>query len=622
VRAAARLGLRLFWTTSEQRRRSLLVIVVTALGELAMLTVFAIAAAGMSTPGAQSNAPADKYRLALAIVLAISLPVLTLAASVARFSAALRDRRLANLRLLGLSPSRTRVVAAVEIGVSAVVGTLIGVLVFAALRLPIARLTLRGWEWSPDAFTPHVAGWLLGAIAVPLVAVAAAALPQRLDAAAAMAAARRAERRRPSWWRVLPLVVGLAICLGIDIRYAHANYTNSSADLLVAGIAITGIGVLLVVPVFVRLLADLVLRTTRRPSLLIAARRMQAQPAGISRVIAALLVGLFVVSGARLVLAAFESTPQYVTAERALHHEQIGTTQGSARLVDRARTRVEGLDGVREVAGFGSLQAMYPVAGADDRWSANVLIGTCAELLRVAPRTTGCSDDRAAWVGVHEGSPKRLSLVTDSEKPVGVMAAPSSEFTIDPAFQDSMWTDVFVPVKLAPAAALQRAHHTLVVVAGPGRAMTARLAEAGVDSWPDYETYDFVSSLRAILWSISIAVLSVGLLAFAVSGIDRALARRRELASLQILGTPPGVLRQAQWWEAALPTAMGAVLAIGTGWIAGLSYLQLDRSVGRTVPWTSMTTLGVTALVAALVVAALTVVATNVRLSADLIRTE
>jgi len=115
VRGALRLGARLFWSTPEQRRRSLLVILATALGEFAMLTVLSIAAAGLSTPGAQSNAPADRLRLLLAIVLAISLPVLTLAASVARFSAGMRDRRLANLRLLGLAPVSTRMVAAVEI---------------------------------------------------------------------------------------------------------------------------------------------------------------------------------------------------------------------------------------------------------------------------------------------------------------------------------------------------------------------------------------------------------------------------------------------------------------------------------------------------------------------------
>ena len=36
-----------------------------------MLTVFALATAVMRTPGAETNAPGDRFRLALAIVLAI-----------------------------------------------------------------------------------------------------------------------------------------------------------------------------------------------------------------------------------------------------------------------------------------------------------------------------------------------------------------------------------------------------------------------------------------------------------------------------------------------------------------------------------------------------------------------
>lgn len=86
--------------------------------------------------------------------------------------------------------------------------------------------------------------------------------------------------------------------------------TSIDVALAFAGIGLTGIGVVIVVPVFVRLLADLLHRFSPGPATLIAARRLQAQPAGVARVIAALMIGLFLVMGARCVVVAFGRTPQ------------------------------------------------------------------------------------------------------------------------------------------------------------------------------------------------------------------------------------------------------------------------------------------------------------------------
>lgn len=588
-----------------------------------MLTVLSIAAAALSTTGGQSNAPADRFRLLLAIVLAISLPVLTLAASVARFSAGLRDRRLANLRLLGLPPTSTRMVAAVEIGLGAGVGTLVGALLFRLLQPPLAGISLGSWAWSPHDFRPTTAGWLLALIAVPVVAVAAASLPRRLTSAAALMAARKADTRRPGWWRAVPLAVGLGTCLVIGSRNNQGiSYTLGSV--LMGAMALTGIGVLLVVPVFVRLLADALGHFSRGPSLLIAARRMQAQPAGVSRLVAALMVGLFVVSGARMVLVAFESTSDYVAADHAIHVAQFSTADAPARKTDTFLGEIERLPGVREAAGFVSLQGRFKIGRED--WSANVIVGRCADLVRVVPGTTGCSDHEAAWLNrYHDDTPPktRIHLTVDGVKQRDLIAAPARVISLDPVYGLGQSADIFVPVGvLPPGPLMDKAHRTIAVLGAPGRDLGDQLAgTTGWGSSASFETYDFVGGLRAILWAISIAVLSVGLLAFAVSGIDRALSRRRELASLQILGTPPAVLRRAQWWEAALPTGLGASLAIIAGWLAGLSYLSLAEHRLR-LPWASMAALGGGTLVAAAVVAGLTVVATNVRLTPDLIRTE
>ena len=52
-------------------------------------------------------------------------------------------------------------------------------------------------------------------------------------------------------------------------------------------------------------------------------------------------------------------------------------------------------------------------------------------------------------------------------------------------------------------------------------------------------------------------VVGMGLLSFALAVVDRAVNRRRELLSLQLLGVPSATLRRSQWIEAAVPVLGG-----------------------------------------------------------------
>jgi hypothetical protein len=121
------------------------------------------------------------------------------------------------------------------------------------------------------------------------------------------------------------------------------------------------------------------------------------------------------------------------------------------------------------------------------------------------------------------------------------------------------------------------------------------------------------------VWAVAAVVLAVGLLGFAIAALDRTIDRRAEMVSLQLVGTPRRVIRAAQWWEAALPLALGLPLAVLLGWSAGSGYLALGGAL-EAQPWESVLALAGVSVAAALVVAGLTVIACAPRLRADLIR--
>ena len=163
------------------------------------------------------------------------------------------------------------------------------------------------------------------------------------------------------------------------------------------------------------------------------------------------------------------------------------------------------------------------------------------------------------------------------------------------------------------------------VRAGPGRELVDQLDAAGFTglTWPDLATYDFVAGLRTIVWTLAAVILGIGLLTFAIAAIDRALARRREVVALQVIGSSPGILRRAQWLEAALPTLLGCLLAIACGLLAGATYLDLvGDETPAPVPVRQTATLAGIAVACSLAIAGLTVVATNSRIAPDQIRAE
>jgi len=92
-------------------------------------------------------------------------------------------------------------------------------------------------------------------------------------------------------------------------------------------------------------------------------------------------------------------------------------------------------------------------------------------------------------------------------------------------------------------------------------------------SSPSTDYYRFVVGLKALVWAIAGLVIALGLITFLFSAVDRALGRRSEVATLQLVGVSSKVLRRSQAVEALAPLGLGSALSIGLGFLAGTSFL-------------------------------------------------
>lgn len=622
MRAAVALGLQLALRSGRAARlRSALVAAAALVGTTVLLSV-----AGLARASSGRTTESGLGWVGVALVAGIGLPVMVLAATVGRLSAELRDRRLANLRLMGLSSGRARVVAVTETAGASIAGALAGLVLVETIRPLLAHVPVWGVTYPAGSIRPWPLTTAAIMLGVPLAVAAVSSLPQRLDLGSALARARRGDSRRPGLWRLIPLAVGLAWCG----YFAAASDPGRGATWitvnLLGSVIALGLGTVLVLPVAVRLTGDLILLLGRGSASAIAARRIQAQPAGVTRVIAGLLIGLFLVAGARCVVVAFESTPQYQYAARNVTVEQRAMVTVRQKALTEVTRKLEDLDGVRGTVVAHRLNAGGECEG--DGYCGDGAVVSCADLTRLAPSVGDCRTP--LWVFDHPDHESVVDIVWRVSDGKGEIALPAPTRAIGDDAQAGLEPltgsfSVLIPAGLPGLKGLVFDRADIVVLADPGRDLIDRLlasglAEDGVSGF-DSADYDFVRTLRAMVWTVAIVVLSLGLLSFGIAALDRALSRRREVVGLQLVGVPRGVLRRIQWIEAGVPITVGSLLAIALGTAAGATYLALDPDA-LGIPWTMVGSLSLIAAVGAVLVTSITVLASSPPLRADLIRQE
>lgn len=635
MRPAITLGLRLATGTGGQRSRSLATGAANALGALLLLLVWGIAHSQVGTTTAFSTAQVNL--LIMGTIGMVGLPVLILIATIARLSARVRDRRLANLRLLGLSAAQTRMVAATEVGAASLLGTFIGAVAFVAITPLVSRIDVPGRDWSASSLIPPLLAWVCVLAALPLVSILTAALPQRLAAGSGISQPPKGDARRGRILRVVPLLVGFALCWGTRSPLFDDPHHLSSVELAIIplGIGLLAIGMILVIPVFVSMVAAIVLRLGNGPLATLVGRRLQTQPASTTRVISALILGLFVVVGAQGVLAAFFATPQYERAADFVERAQrVGVMTTPADLA-ATRSSFSTIQGVTRVTSFPLLGGDSIEAGPDSGTAVIIVVASCADLAGPGAHIDGCSDAAPSVLNAPwflDGTISAIEIQaafhweprgrTVSVPLHGVTSIDTTSFDRGVGTFEGSQLMVLPPDTPEIQVLLTDTDWIVIAHAGPGRYLydAARAEGFKPYEYVDLENYEFVQGMRTLVWTLAAVVLSIGLLTFTIAGIDRALGRRRELTALRLVGTPGSLLRRAQWLEMALPTVFGSLLAIVAGAYAGATYLQLDDD--RMLPLTTAGALAAAAIVASMVLAGITTVGTTARLDPEHIRAE
>jgi FtsX-like permease family len=237
------------------------------------------------------NRVRNLYRYGFGLVaIALLFPVLVLIGLAMRLAAARREQRFAALRLVGATPRQTSVIASVDALAGAVLGALAGVGGFLLLRPVLADVSTTGSRYFPDLVTPTATGYAAVLVGVPLAAAAAALWSLRRVRVSPFGTTRRVTPPAPRAWRVLPLLVGLALFTGPLV----AGENRTSLPLVLVSLALIMIGLSVGGSWLTMQAARLVAKLTRGASGLLAARRLADNPKAAFRSVSGLVLAVFI----------------------------------------------------------------------------------------------------------------------------------------------------------------------------------------------------------------------------------------------------------------------------------------------------------------------------------------
>jgi hypothetical protein len=547
-----------------------------------------------------------------AAALAFLFPILILIGTATRLAAARLEERYAALRLVGATTRQISVIAAVDAFLTALLGVVAGIAVFALLRPVVAGTAITSARYFPDQVTLTALDYAVVLIAIPAASAIAALLSLRRVRISPLGVSRRVTPPAPPLLRVLPLVAGV-ILFAVGIALTNSRKISPLALL---GLIVIMVGLIMAGPWLTARAARVLGRPLAGASSLLAARRLADNPRAAFRAVRGLVLAVFLGTVTAGLLPAVNATTA-TTGATALHNvlldqfiyapvcgNDVNCTGGAggvpndqsepgpgaspASLTPSQRVGLLGLPPPAGAALLARLRtipgaAPYPIyspsqdanpraqgpgAAGEDQ---NNGIMTCASLrqLRVLGQCApGLSAVAAPTDSMYGDNP------SDTTQPFVNSSSPAA-----PAGYAGLSLQA-VLVKAASPAALERVR-TVLATQTPlsesgtaprtfGEAVAARVAVG-----------DTVERLIYIAVALTLLVAGCSLAVAAGGGL---VERKRPFALLRVAGTPAAALYRVVLLETVLPLAVATVVAGGVAW--GVSVLTVGRlaAAGTPVP--------------------------------------
>ncbi|MCP3799053.1 FtsX-like permease family protein [Allokutzneria sp. A3M-2-11 16] len=572
----------------------------------------------------------DPLLSSLVVIASVVLliPVVVFVAGTARLSASARDRRLAALRLIGADAGQVRRIVAGESLAGALVGLVAGVVFFVVGRDLVDSVSLFGMSIYGKDIRPSPALALLVFLVVPVIAVGTALVALRrtlIEPLGVSRGARRAPRRL--WWRLLPILAGVALLAGQHRGMASQPQTA----LVVIGVVLVLVGLPMVLP---WLLERCVRRSRGGPlSWQLAMRRMGAHGGASWRIVggfAALLAGGIAVQALLLTSDSIHRDESWTpTADRDLAWTTTADSESARRLAERLRT----MPGVRRAVSYDVVHAQQP---PHLNGPVELIVAPCPALRELTP-IQNCAEGDVFSFPEPNGEIADLPPGTEfvlSTAPEGRLSWRQPERVrpiARPAFH-APWSGA--GLLITPAAVGQgvpQLQHLVAVRLGEDDplALEAIRNEIGLTrplsfsarATPVSDSERTYTAIRRLVTVGSVAALAVAAGGLLVVAFEHVRHRRRQFAVLSATGVPYSTLAWSVLWQNAVPVVLGTGAALACG--LGLATLVLNTTpTPQRYDWEAIGLTGAAAVLAVLLATVMTLPQLRRAMRSEGLRTE
>lgn len=519
-------------------------------------------------------------------VVVLLVPSLVLVASAARLTATRREKRLAALRLAGATPRQVVAMVAGENLIAAVGGALFGWAVNPLLRPLVAQVPWQGGTWQAADFALPASLSLSVVAGVPLLVLLAAVLGLRRVVRAPLGAANAHRPRRPHWVRLLSLPAA-----GVLFFVLLRNMGDTLGAVLLLGALGLVIGSSMVIgPWVTAAIGAVFARSWRKPSVLLAGRRLRHDPKGAYRSSAGVVLAVFTGSMALTLLASFESlagssssfrdSVLYVHAD-GVDAEEIAERTNEALARYGQNERALTVDSVELVSGDLRREAYVLDCETAERFFRIDPARTCGEAPGIhVPASMGVSDD------------DRLAVAVDPDEPGTPLPAdiPVREVWMESQHVSSV---LFIDPAVVPDT-VEPARKAVLVTSTPDNVEVVRTALARSADGRQVGSVTAQLVAQETLLGDLRRVTVIGLVAAALlSGCSAAITtagsvldRRRTFGALMAAGTPVRTLSKALRTEAAMPALVATIGAGAVGVVIGIGLLYPITTAPPVItPW-------------------------------------
>jgi hypothetical protein len=237
------------------------------------------------------------YRLAFGTgAIIVLFPLLILINTATRLAAARREERFAAMRLVGATPRQVNLIATVEAVVGALLGTLLGIGVFLALRPALASISFSGQRFFLQTLTPTALGYAVLIVGVPIAAAVTSLWSLRRVRLSPLGVSRKVTPPAPTFWRLVPLLAGIPLFVVplLGIRNSLNSNNPQVSPLIFVGLFLIMAGLVMSGSWLTMQVARALGRAARGGSALLAARRLVDSPKTAFRTVSGLVLAVFV----------------------------------------------------------------------------------------------------------------------------------------------------------------------------------------------------------------------------------------------------------------------------------------------------------------------------------------